>query len=281
MPTILAEQTDIPLPQGTYSRIKFNHTTQFARIVITVTASNAMDDFDIYGAWQDEPSITSYNYKRNTFDNPEIMVIWDLMVGELNIAIYAYHSTGTVTIKMEGYTVYEMAYVDTLKQFIAPFIDGMNSDIGDVNGNIDTVDNTVNTDLSGLSDDINDSLNALGVDIGNNISGLQNTVINTNRDLSDTIINELSETAGTINAGTISSGLIVKFGLDEISGTIHNSMLNMELDIKNSIDDTTRAIRDITPDAIVLQLRDVSENIKAISHGIIDDILLSVFNKVE
>jgi hypothetical protein len=280
MPTVLVDVKDVVIPQGEFYFINYNHDDFYYGLLVTVTAHSEVDDYDIYVNTAVPPSLTAYHYKQASNINPENLLIWELNPAHYRIGIYGYTAIDKCDIKVELFYPAERNLMEQYKQFSVGYVNIIDDTVRDIEDDTDDIETDIQVDLTQITTDINAGFDDLSDDIHYDISDLSNTVRQSNRDLSDSISNELRVVSGDIAQSLASSGNLVYSGLSDISHTVNRELTDLGLDVKNAIDRNTEAIRDNTPEPLVLALRVVSDNIKAVSHNTIDDILLSIFRKV-
>jgi len=279
MPTILAEQNDLDIQQGGWLNFNLNVSSAGGALELIVTCQNENDDVDIYCKIYNPPTLTDYNYKKDTVNNPEGLMIWETQPNHYRFGIYGFNVTGKIDVLFQLYSIYEYAAAREHSPYIASYMASPTDTVKDVEDDTTIIDTTVNNDLTQITNEISSGFDTLADDFRYSVNNLSNDIKNSNSEMSNSIINALRSTSGDIAGSIDDSSYYLRNGLTDLSGRINTDLSELEYGVRTAIDRNTEAIRNTTPEPVVIALREIAGNIKGISNNTIDEFLLTYFGE--
>lgn len=259
----------------------FRVEQDFALIRITANSIDTGIDPDIYIGNGYTPTTYSYDYWSSAIGADEVLNISNLPQGTYTGIVSPFSGSGRIAIAVDGYFLAELG----------------------ASNPIDDTENTVGGDIISIGDDTNAKLGAVYLTINQDTSAIATTLSNLDKTITDAITKSIDSLADKIVSGIKSTsdissthltgvtnsleqsykiiGTEIGTDLTELGTKLDNSLTLSTGTIASELNDSLSKLSKSITEPTVLLMREIADNIKGISNGMIDDILRSIFERVQ
>jgi len=282
MPDTLYPETTLDFTLHELKTLKITTTKSYARIVVTANSvPNGYVDLDIYEKSSGYPSLTSYDNHSEKVGYTDDLTLYGFSAQDIYFGIYCWGIAGKGIVKIVGYT----SESDAVEKPIGDVGDGVGDDIDNngtvIDGTVGNVTVTINQDTAAIAQSIIDLKAALAETVTNSISGLSNSLNSTLSNINSKSLTDMSIISDGIKTAYGNSAILLGSDIDGLGDNISYGLYGIGNTIKSSITESGNQLYSRVGEPLLIAAKDIADNIKAISNNTIDDILTSVFEKVQ
>jgi hypothetical protein len=281
MPVKLYGLDSVGISTTSQAEFSFPVDTSYPIIKVIVQKISGDADPDIYVANGYPPTIYSYDYFSTLLGDNETLEINNVELGTHSGIVTSFSGTGRVSINVYGYYLAEIGAGDP--------IDDINNDVGndiiniggDLNNKIGTVTVTINQDMSGIVQAINAIDEKVGAAVSNSIDELAAKIAGAVTGVGDLNKQQLIGVGNSLERSYNNVGIAVGQDLNDLGTDLSIALRSTGNTINDGLSELGNNIYSKVGEPSLIILKDLSDNVKGISHGVIDDVLMSIFEKVE
>jgi hypothetical protein len=249
----------------------------FPLIRITVTKITGDADPDIYVKRDSPASKYDFDYFSTLNGDNEILDISDAPLARYSGIVTAFSGSGRVSITVYGYYLSELGAGDPIDN-IGGDVGNDIIDIGNGAGDkLGSVTVTINQDMSGIVQAINSIDEKVGAAVSKSIDELAAKIAGAVTGVGDLNNQQLTGVANQLEQSSKTASIAVGQDLNELGTGLDLSLRDTAHTISTGLSDLGNNIYSKLGEPSLLILKDLSDNVRGISHGVIDDILTSIF----
>jgi len=149
----------------------------------------------------------------------------------------------------------------------------------DVNTSLGNVTVNINQDFTELNSVLTTALNSMHEDLTESLGALGQLVTEAMSQSNNMVMNNMNTLVSSITGSQALSTSLIAGELQRGSSGLDSGISRLTYELDNGLFDLSQSINRLTPEPLVLVAKDISESIKGVSNGMIDDILNSLFTE--
>jgi hypothetical protein len=260
--------------------ISFNVAKVFSKVIVLVKTVSGNCDADLYITTQGEASPDNFEYISLQSGAVEEYNLLNPAQATYNCYIIAWSGQGKCTFEAWGMTGDEPIPEPAPIPVEPPAAPPIDSGIGEVTGAVGNISLTINQDTSAIAQALIGLNSTIESAISGSISGQSDAIKKSLQGISDIHSAELYGVTEGLKYSYGNSANLISTSLKSVGDELYTGIGYVETAITDGLRDSALSIETKLANPLMLKLTDISDSIKGISSGVIDDILLSVFKKV-
>jgi hypothetical protein len=277
MPVKLYELDSAGINTTSETDFSFPVDTPYPLVKITVTKIAGDADPDIYVKKGSPASKYDFDYFSTFTGDNEILSINNPELDRYSGIVTAFSGSGRVSIKVYGYYLAELGAGDSIDD-VGTDVGNDLIDIGNGTGDkLGSVTVTINQDTRAIADAIAGLDEKIGEAVSKSIDELAAKIAGAVTGVGDLNNQQLNGVGNSLQQSYRSSADIIGNDITQLGSSLDLSLRDNAHTINNSLSELGNTIYSKVGEPSILVLKDLSDNVKGISHGVIDDILTSIF----
>jgi hypothetical protein len=253
----------------------------YSMVRITAVSLKGDADVDLYISRNAIPTIWQFDYVGALNGSDETLDIPNPSQDRYSGIAHAFSGSGTYEITVWGMLSPEAEPITPIDDTNGIINGDLTGTVGEITGHSGSVNIVINQDtraiaeaIIGMKADIEDAITS-------SISKQADAIKTSLSGISDLHSTEMNGVTEGLKSSYNNSAKLINTSVSELGDSIDYSVGNLGYMIKDSLLDSANLIDTKLANPLMLALTDLSDNIKAISHNTIDDILMSIFEKVQ